>query len=213
MKLFSTALSPFTAKVRIALYEKNIPFEKINLEWNPVSGFKNKPAEMLAINPKGEVPTMIDGDFRLYDSTVILEYLEERYPKPPLFPSNLADRVLCRLIEDAGDTVLADAVGRLTAELFVKQDPALRDQASIEKASAELRRAYEILDSDVVRKPFLCGDFSVADISCFEPINIAAMLGMAPENPHLAKWFSRMRERPSVMRDLEEMNQALAALR
>ena len=129
-----------------------------------------------------------------------------------MFPSSIADRVLCRLLEDAGDTILADSVGRLAAELFVKSDPATRDQAAIEKATAELRRAYEVLDSDVATRPFLCGDFSVADISCFQPINIAAMLGMAPENPHLSNWFSRMRERPSVQRDLAEMNQALANL-
>jgi glutathione S-transferase len=95
MKLYSAALSPFTAKVRIALYEKEIPFEKITLAWSPATGVTGKPPEMLAINPKGQVPTMIDGDVKLYDSTVILEYLEERYPKPALYPTAIGDRVLC----------------------------------------------------------------------------------------------------------------------
>lgn len=211
MKLYSAALSPFTAKVRIALYEKAIPFEKVTLPWSPATGVTGKPPEMLAINPKAQVPTMIDGDVKLYDSTVIFEYLEERYPKPALYPAPIADRVLCRLLEDAGDTILADSVARLVNELFRKTDPATRDQAEIDKATAELRQAYAVLDHDVASRPYLCGAFSVADISCFIPINIASMLGVAPENTHLAGWFSRMRERPSVQRDLEEMNQALAA--
>ncbi len=212
MKLYSAALSPFTAKVRIALYEKEIPFEKVTLPWTPATGVTGKPPEMLAINPKAQVPTMIDGDIKLYDSTVILEYLEERYPKPPLYPSSIADRVLCRLIEDAGDTILADAAGRLAAELFAKTDPATRDPAEIEKATGVLRRAYVVLDQDVASRPYLCGNFCVADISCFIPINIASLLGVAPENKNLVGWFTRMRERPSVQRDLNEMNEALGAL-
>jgi glutathione S-transferase len=205
-------LSPFTAKVRIALYEKEIPFEKASIGWNPATGFASKPPEMLAINPKAQVPTMVDGDIKLYDSTIIFEYLEERYPKPPLFPSAIGDRVMCRLIEDAGDTILAVSVASLVNELFKKPDPATRDQAAIAKATAELRHAYELLDHDVATRPYLCGDFSVADISCFIPINIANMLGVAPENKHLAGWFERMSQRPSVRRDLDEWNQALAAL-
>jgi glutathione S-transferase len=212
MKLFSVAISPFTAKVRIALYEKEIPFEKVTLPWTPTTGITGKPPEMLAINPKGQVPTMIDGDLKLYDSTIILEYLEERYPKPALFPTAIADRVLCRLLEDGGDTILTDSARVLISEIYLKSDPATRNQAEIAKATAELRQAYAILDQDVATRPYLCGQFSVADISCFIPINFAAMLGVAPENPHLAKWFSRMGERPSVRRDLDEMNQALAAV-
>ena len=212
MKLYSAALSPFTAKVRIALYEKEIPFEKVTLPWSPATGVTGKPAEMLAINPKGQVPTMIDGDIKLYDSTIILEYLEERYPKPALFPTSIADRVLCRLIEDAGDTIIADAVVRLVGELFVKTDPATRDQAAIAKATGELRQTFKVLDQDVVSQPYFCGAFSVADISCFIPFNIASLLGVTPEEKHLAAWFTRMRERPSVKRELDEQNQALAAL-
>jgi glutathione S-transferase len=212
MKLYSAALSPFTAKVRIALYEKEIPFEKVTLPWSPATGITGKPPEMLAINPKAQVPTMIDGDIKLYDSTIILEYLEERYPKPALFPASLNDRVLCRLLEDAGDTIIADSMARLARELFAKTDPATRDQAAIAKATSELRQAYAVLDQDVASRPYLCGTFSVADISCFIPINIASLMGVAPEEKHIAAWFSRMRERPSVKRDLDEQNQALAAL-
>ena len=91
MKLYTAKLSPFAAKVRIALDEKGLSCEEIALPAGR-AGLAEKPAELLAINPRGEVPVLIDGDVRLYDSTVILEYLEDAYPEPALYPREPAER-------------------------------------------------------------------------------------------------------------------------
>jgi glutathione S-transferase len=85
MKLYTAALSPYSAKVRAVLREKGIAFESIELPWAP-AGFVHKPEEMLRLNPRAQVPVLVEGDFALYDSTVILEYLEDRFPTPALYP-------------------------------------------------------------------------------------------------------------------------------
>lgn len=79
MQLYTHALSPYSAKVRIALAEKGIDYEEIQV---PVGrhGIVSKPPELVAANPRDQVPTLLDDSLALYDSTVILEYLDERTP-------------------------------------------------------------------------------------------------------------------------------------
>ena len=85
MKLYTHGLSPYSAKVRIALDEKGIAYEEIALPLRR-AGITAKPKELLAANPRAQVPTLLDGDVTLYDSTVIVEYLEETQPEPHLCP-------------------------------------------------------------------------------------------------------------------------------
>src|SRR5690349_15127963 len=87
MKLYSGPLSLFSRKVEIALHEKGLSFERIQVAFSQTKGYSPKHPEVLAANPKGQVPVLIDGDLALYDSTAILEYLEDAYPAPPLYPA------------------------------------------------------------------------------------------------------------------------------
>ncbi len=82
LKLFEHPLSPYVQKVKLALIEKGIEFET-ELP-NLLSGGG---PEFQAANPRLEVPTLVDGDTKVFDSTVILEYLEDKWPTPPLLPS------------------------------------------------------------------------------------------------------------------------------
>ena len=213
-RLFSFPLSPFAAKVRIALYEKGLEFEKITLPWDPVKGITERPAEMLAINPKGQVPTLVDGEIALYDSTLIFEYLEERYPDPALYPKNIAARVQCRLLEDFADTVLADAGRTLRAEVFAKPDAATRDQAAIDKANSALGSAWSMLDRRLGNNDYLCDSFTVADIGCYALIRTLRFIGTAPDASWkgLHDWTGRIENRSSVQIDSREVNEAFSAL-
>jgi glutathione S-transferase len=101
MKLWSGVLSPFSAKVRIALAEKGLPYETLEIGWNRQTLWGPKPPEFLAVSPRGKVPVLIDGGATLYDSTIINEYLEDRYPKPALFPADPVARGRCRQLEGA----------------------------------------------------------------------------------------------------------------
>jgi glutathione S-transferase len=162
---------------------------------------------MLAINPKGQVPVLIDDDLSLYDSTLILEYLEDPNPEPPLYPLDIKERARCRQLEAAADEIFFPNVWELIAEVFYKSDPAQRDGARIEKAQAALRGQYEQLDRLLDGREFLCRQFTVADIGYFLTTMFATSLGAAPSDahPNVLAWSARVGSRPSVGREVEGM--------
>jgi len=214
MKLYYSPLSVYSAKPRIAMYEKAIAHETRLVNWTPATGWI-KPDELPRLNPKAQIPVIVDDQAAIYDSTIILEYLEERFPKPPLFPAGFAERARCRILEDFGDTILAPNLGVLVREVFLKPDPSTRDLAAVTQVKAELTRHYQQLDRELSKRGYLCGEFSVADISCFSPINIMSLMEGAPppECENVTAWLAAMRSRPSVSRYLAEFADALKQLR
>jgi glutathione S-transferase len=213
MKLYYSPLSVYSAKPRIAMYEKAIAHETKLVNWTPATGWI-KPEELPRLNPKAQIPVLVDGDAVVPDSTIILEYLDERFPKPALFPVGPAERARCRVLEDLGDTLLAPNLGVLVREVFLKPDRSTRDSAAVAQTMAEMTRQYQRLDRELTTRDYLCGEFSVADIACFSPINLASMMEAAPpdECGNVAAWLSRMRNRPSVSRYLAEFADAIKQL-
>ncbi|MBM4205636.1 MAG: glutathione S-transferase family protein, partial [Gammaproteobacteria bacterium] len=101
MLVYDHPLSPYGQKVKIALLEKGVAFEA-KLPMAIGSGASEAPFQQA--NPRGEVPALIDGDVAIYDSTVILEYIEDKWPAPKLLPVSPAERARVRLLEDVMDT-------------------------------------------------------------------------------------------------------------
>jgi glutathione S-transferase len=101
--LHNHPVSSYAQKVRIALREKNTPLDHA-VPANLGTGQDN--ADLSAANPRQEVPALVDGSTRIFDSTIILEYLEDKYPEHPLLPprSDPAARARARMIEDVCDT-------------------------------------------------------------------------------------------------------------
>src|SRR5215212_10491625 len=91
MTLFSDPSCPQSHRTRIVLAEKDITVEVINIDPN------NKPEDLADLNPYNSAPTLIDRDLVLYDSRVIMEYLDERFPHPPLMPVDPVSRARARL--------------------------------------------------------------------------------------------------------------------
>jgi glutathione S-transferase len=214
MKLWSGVLSPFSAKVRMALAEKKLPYETLTVPWTRKTLWGPKPPDFLAVSPRGQVPVLIDGDVTVCDSTVICEYLEDRYPKPPLMPDSPAERAACRQLEDEADVAMAQEVTPLVQELFTKTDDATRDMARVAAAAEALRRRYDALEKHLVGRDYLCRSFSVADIATFLVVGFASTLGVSPPEGHenLRAWTDRVRARPSVAREFEAMTVAAAAV-
>ena len=100
--LYEHPLSPYSQKCRIALAEKGVPFE-LRLPERFGSGATND-AGFIERNPRHEVPVLVDGDARIFDSTIILEYIEEKWPQPALLPRGPDERARARMIEDVMDT-------------------------------------------------------------------------------------------------------------
>ncbi len=211
MRLYSGPLSLFTAKVRVALAEKNLAYEKISVGWSRADRYRPHHPDVVALNPKAEVPVLVDGDLTVYDSTLILEYLEDRYPETPLFPSDPGRRAECRQWEAAADEILFPHVWSLIESRFYPADPAGSDATNYPEAPIH---AYQgLLDKALAGREFLCGAFSVADIGNYIMLSTTVTLGVpvAPDHAHLAAWITRVGNRESIGKEIQEMNQAAAA--
>jgi glutathione S-transferase len=213
MLLYSGPLSLFTGKVRIALDEKGIDYE---LESVPFSraGYTPKHPKVVELNPKQQVPVLVDGDVAVYDSTIIFEYLEETHPTPPLYPRDPGARAACRVMEAAADEILFPSVWELIREVFYKPDGNGRDEAAVAAARAAIAAHYDRLERRLGEQAWLCGDLSVADIGYFMTITFATSLGqgLTDAHPGLQAWYGRALARPAFARELERLMSASRAL-
>ena len=138
MKLYSGPLSLFTAKVRIALDEKALAYERVEVGWSLARRYEPHHPDVVALNPKRQVPVLVDGDVVVYDSTIVLEYLEDRYPEPPLYPRDAIARARCRQLEAAADELWFPPLWDLIESAFYA---ARRRQARRSAGGPRTRRA------------------------------------------------------------------------
>jgi glutathione S-transferase len=203
MKLYSGPLSLFARKVEIALAEKSLPFEREMVAFTQEAGYAPKHPAVLAANPKGQVPVLLDGDLTLFDSTLIFEYLEDAYPTPPLYPRGAAARARCRLVELSADEILLPLVRNLMYR-NAPPDPDPERQRLREsegaRAEAAIRDYYAGLEARLAGGDYLCGEFSVADIAMFMTVLFVLRLrGPRLDGfPALAGWYARVGARPSA---------------
>jgi RNA polymerase-associated protein len=101
MLLYEHPRSSYAQKVKIALREKNVAF---NVELPSDFGTGRTDGPFVAANPRAEVPALVDGDISIFESTIIMEYIEERWPEPALLPRDPAARARARMIEEVCDT-------------------------------------------------------------------------------------------------------------
>jgi len=195
IRLYDFPDCPFCQKVRVVLAEKDLEYERVHVDLH--KGEQRTP-EFLKLNPYGKVPVLIDEDVVIYDSTIINEYLDEEYPNPPLMPEDSAGRARVRLLEDFADNSFTPPAGLILAELHKPE--ADRDAERLRRYQAEITRVLTRLEAALGDKPFLAGDFSLADIAFVPRVLILPQLGidLDPRLQHTAAWIARLRERPSV---------------
>jgi len=202
MILYSGPLSLFARKVEIALAEKSLAYQRIEVPFTQVRGYFPKNPDVLAANPKGQVPVLKHGDLTLYDSTVILEYLEDAFPAPPLYPSDVRERAKVRQLELEADEVLLALVRPLMFRTEPPGDDAAARMALEEKVEVVmplLDKAYQVLNDRLQGTEYLSPSFSVADIATFMTVHYAARLGGPSLEPHtnLLQWYRRCVARPA----------------
>ena len=193
--LYSGPLSMFGAKAQIAAMEKGLDFDLVMVPFDFHRLYAPKHPEVLRINPRGQVPVLVDGDVEIFDSTQIFEYLEDLQPEPPLWPRDRAGRARARLLELQSDEVYFPFV----IQLMRLQDALAGEPArtAIEGARASSARMEELLaDSE-----WLAGDaLTYADIAFYLASFFGERLG-APwpaEFERLHAWRQRMTARPAV---------------
>jgi RNA polymerase-associated protein len=184
LTLYDAARCPYCARVRILLAEKEVPHETVEID------LENRPVWLYEKNSVGRVPIVEEGGVVLPESRVIMEYLEERYPEPPLLPHGPAERALVRLWFERFD----DLSQPYYCFLFERE--------TAEALDAELAK----LDAALAASPYLAGSrFSQADIA-YVPWIIRAE-GRAGvdlgSHKNLRGWLGRLTERPSIAAELE----------
>ncbi len=210
IKLYEHPLSPYAQKCKIALYEKGVDFD---LELPDLLSGARPDAEFLGANPRAEVPTLIDGDTRIFDSTVILEFIEDRWPEPALLPTSPADRARVRMLEDVCDTHY-DAVNWGTMEMLVfKRAEGELAQEILGHAAEQTAGLHAWLTRELGARDWFNGDsFGWGDLSVFPFVNGSAFFGSPPaKGSSLADWLARISERDSVARTAAAANDAAAA--
>ena len=107
IKLYSARVCPYALRTRLALEEKGLAYEHIEID------LQHKPAEFVAISRYGKVPALFDDGRHIYESVVINEYLDESYPEPPLMPERPIDRAYARIWIDFANTRMMPASAAL----------------------------------------------------------------------------------------------------
>ena len=149
---------------------------------------KNKPKELWELNPYGKVPVLVDGDLVVYESAIIDEYLDEKYPQIPLMPKDLGQRARTRIWIDFCNSRL-QAAG---SDVVHGSDP--------EKAREKLREHLKTLDRQMAGRTYLVGDYSIADITYVPFFTRQQRYGVPIDDtlPNLKQWMDRLLARPAV---------------
>jgi glutathione S-transferase len=204
MKLYSGPLSMFGAKVEIALREKGIDFELLMVPFDLQHGYQPKDPEVLRVNPKRQVPVLLDGDVEIFDSTQIFEYLEDRWPNPPLWPLSSAERAQARRLEHCSDEVFFPHVIRL---MGLRGNPDPVDSSEWMQARSGIENYYASMELLLADRCYLAGIATYADIAFYMAQFFAARhtVPMTAVYPNLLAWRKRMTERPAVKRVIGTM--------
>ncbi len=208
MKLWSGTLSPFSAKIRIYLNERNIPCDIEEVPWSRQNLWGPKPAEFLQANPRGEVPTLTDDNLAVFDSTLIWEYLEEVHTGTPLLPGSAQDRALARTWEDEADRLMKEHLTVLIREGFLGGG----DQDALATSNAAFADYYDRLEARLQGRTWLGESYSIADIATFVCLLFAQTLGAEiADRAELAAWYGRVAARDVVQREVADILQQAAA--
>lgn len=194
IKLYTFPASTNSRKVRIALLEKGLEFERMNVD---LSKREQKNPEYLKIHPYGQVPALDDEGFIVYDSTMINEYLEDEYPYPPLMPKDSEGRARARMMEDFRDTHFNPPCVRIIYEM--RKPEGERDASVIATAKADIDKCFARIESVLQGKEYLAGSFSLADIAFMANFDLLDRFQIAvdPKYANTIAWIARLKARPS----------------
>jgi glutathione S-transferase len=201
MTLFSGPLSMFGAKCQIAALEKGLPVHVVMVPFTDDHRYEPKHSEVLRVNPKRQVPVLLHGDVEIFDSTQILEYFEDLWPEPPLWPRSRTLRAKARLLELKSDEVFFPHIIRLMG----LQD--LLAESAAQEAIAAAHRYYSEMELLLSQREYLCEDYSYADIAFFMAQLFASRLGapMGKATPQLLDWRARVARRTALRPVLRQL--------
>src|SRR5689334_12773521 len=190
LKLISHKLCPYVQRAVIALTEKGVPFERIDID------LANKPDWFVKISPLGKTPVLLVDETPIFESAVILEYLEEIQPTP-LHPRDPLQRAAHRGWIEFGSAVLSDIAGLYGA----------RDRTTFDSKVAALTDKFARLEQRAAAGPWFDGTgFSLVDavfgpvFRYFDVFDVIGEFGILAGKPKVAAWREALAGRPSIAR-------------
>lgn len=203
LKVHGVRMSPFVRKVLVVLDMKGLPYEV-----KDVMPGSNDPA-FRAISPLGKIPAFEDGDVALVDSTVICEYLDDRYPQASSLPADPALRARARWLEEYADTKLAELLGGGVFYEVVVKPRMMKQETDQERVTKTINELLPpVLDYLETLSPadgFFCGEFGRADISvvcAFINAGYGDYHVDASRWPKLAALVERTKQQPAFAKQL-----------
>ena len=195
IKLYDFKSSPNCQRVKVVLAEKNLQYDTVPVDLRKQ---EQKKPEYLKLNPYGKVPVLIDDSTVLYESLIINEYLNEKYPDPPLLPKDPAGRAKARILIDYGMAHFDSAYQKLRLE--VMKDPKEQSQPVVDVAKSDLKKLLQRFEDEIGDQPYLMGDFSLVDADLIPRFTRLEGFGVLPDAslPRLGAYMKRMKARPSV---------------
>jgi glutathione S-transferase len=194
MKLIGSLTSPYVRKARVVLAEKKIDYDFVlDSPWAEDSA-------VAKFNPLGKVPVLVlDDDSTLFDSRVIVEYLDNMTPNNKLFPATSRERITIKRWEALADGI-CDAAA--TAFLEAKRPKKLQDPKWIERQRGKIALGLEALAGDVGESPWCFGNsLTLADIAVGSALGYLAFrfpdIAWHEEYPNLARLYAKLLARPS----------------
>jgi glutathione S-transferase len=201
--VYEHPLSPYAQKVKIALREKGVDFE---LSLPGGLGAGGTAGDFVRVNPRAEVPVLIDGEAEIFDSTIILEYIEDRWPTPALLPTTPAARAKARMIEEVMDTHF-EAINWGLGEIdWFQRAKGELAQTLLANAASQTQSYYAWLEGQLGAADWLNGDrFGWADLSVVPYVAAAISMGNhLPKGSPLSAWLDRAMRRPAVSKTVGE---------
>jgi glutathione S-transferase len=194
LTIYHHPLSTYSRRVRIALIEKALTARMIEVD---MAARAHRAPEYLKINPYGRVPTLVEDDFVLYESTAILEYLENTHQEKPLIPPDARGCALIAMHMKLCDIQLARQTGTIIfPKRFLPKDK--WDEKAMAQAKSEIEKHLAILETQLAGKEWMVGDrYSLVEV-CYTPfVEFLGLMEVKPP-PGVAAWVGRMLERPSA---------------
>jgi glutathione S-transferase len=195
IKLYDAVPSSNSDRVKIALHEKGLPYTRVTLV---LANKDQKRPEFLKLNPYGKVPVIDDGGHILFESCIINEYLDEKYPSPPLMPTDAYLRGRARVLVDYALNYMHEPYWALRGEML--KPAGKRDETIIGEKHRSLRELLQYLESALGNQPYFLGDLSLTDIAIVpRALRMEAYGALpTPSLPRLGAWLERMKARSSV---------------
>lgn len=200
MTFYSDGTSHYSHRVRIVLAEKGVTVETIDVDPN------NKPEDLATLNPYNTLPTLVDRDLVLYEADIMMEYLDERFPHPPLFPVYPVARAQSRLWIYRIKQDWCDLVDALMAKDGTP--------SQMDKKRKELRESLISIAPIFGEKPFFMSDeFTIVDC-CVAPIlwrlpYIGVDLGKSKAVKPMLEYRDRLFERDSIVASFSEQEKEM----